>query len=191
LKSFWVLNNMFDIKTCKIKGCLELQPKVFADNRGKFVKVFHEQAFANLGLETNFVEEYYSVSNKHVIRGLHFQLPPMDHVKMVYCVQGEAMDVVVDLRLNSPTYGQHVSFKLSSSKANSIYIPKGLAHGFCALSENTIMVYNVSTVYSPEHDAGISWDSVGIEWPTQEANLSQRDLSFCTLTEFNSPFKYE
>ena len=164
---------MFDIKTCKIKGCLELQPKVFADNRGKFVKVFHEQAFANLGLETNFVEEYYSVSNKHVIRGLHFQLPPMD------------------LRLNSPTYGQHVSFKLSSSKANSIYIPKGLAHGFCALSENTIMVYNVSTVYSPEHDAGISWDSVGIEWPTQEANLSQRDLSFCTLTEFNSPFKYE
>ena len=112
---------MFDIKTCKIQGCLELQPKIFADNRGKFVKVFHEQAFGNLGLETNFVEEYYSISNKNVIRGLHFQLPPMDHVKMVYCVQGEVMDVVVDLRVDSPTYGQHVTFELSSTKANSIY----------------------------------------------------------------------
>ncbi len=179
---------MFDIKTCKIQGCLELQPKVFADNRGKFVKVFHEQAFANLGLETHFVEEYYSISNKNVIRGLHFQLPPMDHVKMVYCVQGEVMDVVVDLRIDSPTYGQHVTFELSSTKANSIYIPKGMAHGFCALSENAIMVYKVSTVYSPDQDAGISWDSVDIKWPTKDICISDRDKSFEPLENFKSPF---
>lgn len=180
---------MFDLKPSNISGCFELQPKVFEDTRGRFVKVFHEQAFAEKDLETRFSEEYYSTSNKNVIRGMHFQLPPRDHVKVVYCVQGEVMDVVVDLRVGSLTYGHHVTFELSSRKANSIYIPKGMAHGFCALSDNAIMVYKVSTVYSPGHDAGISWDSVGIEWPTKEANLSQRDLSFPSLAEFNSPFK--
>jgi dTDP-4-dehydrorhamnose 3,5-epimerase len=180
---------MFDLKPSNISGCFELQPKVFEDTRGRFVKVYHDLAFVEKGLETHFAEEYYSISNKNVIRGMHFQLPPRDHVKVVYCVQGEVMDVVLDLRVGSLTYGQHVTFELSSRKANSIYIPKGMAHGFCALSDNAIMIYKVSTVYSPGHDAGISWDSVGIEWPTKEANLSQRDLGFPSLAEFNSPFK--
>ncbi len=182
---------MFDITKSKIPGCLELQPKILEDARGRFVKVFHEQAFAEHGLETKFAEEYYSISSKNVIRGLHFQLPPMDHVKMVYCVEGEVIDVVVDLRVGSPAYGQHAIFELSAQKANSVYIPKGLAHGFCVLSEEAIMVYKVGTVYSPKHDAGISWDSVGIVWPTSEANLSLRDKNFPTLAQFDSPFIYE
>ena len=180
---------MFALKESVIQGCFELQPKVLDDNRGKFVKVFHKSEIAALGLETDFVEEYYSVSHKNVVRGLHFQRPPMDHIKMVYCVQGQVMDVVVDLRVGSLTYGQHVVFELSAVKANCIYIPKGTAHGFCALSENTVMVYKVSTVYSPEYDAGILWDSLGIAWPTNEPIMSARDRSFPTFTQFESPFQ--
>lgn len=182
---------MFDLKQSKISGCFELQPKVFEDARGRFVKVFHEQAFADKGLETAYAEEYYSVSYGNVVRGMHFQLPPMDHVKMVYCVEGEVLDAVVDLRVGSPTYGQFELFELGSAKANTIYIPKGMAHGFCALSERAIMVYKVGTVYSPTHDTGIRWDSVGIPWPTAEAVLSDRDSSFPPFEDFISPFRYE
>lgn len=182
---------MFEIKPSKLAGCYELQPKVFEDERGRFVKIFHEQVFAEKGLETGFAEEYYSVSCKNVIRGMHFQLPPMDHVKLVYCVQGEVMDVVVDLRVGSPTYGQYAVFELSAIKANSIYIPKGMAHGFCAQSDQAIMVYKVSTIYSPAHDAGVLWNSVGIPWPTAKAILSGRDQSFPPIDKFVSPFRYE
>lgn len=181
---------MFELTSSKLSGCFELQPKVFDDARGRFVKVFHEHTFAAHGLETNFAEEYYSISHKNVVRGMHFQLPPMDHVKVVYCVQGEVMDVVVDLRLGSPTYGQHAVFELSSTKANSVYIPKGMAHGFCARSDHTIMVYKVSTIYAPSQDAGILWNSLGVTWPIADANLSVRDQGFPTLAEFESPFHY-
>lgn len=179
---------MFDLKPSRIAGCFELQPKVFEDNRGRFVKVFHEQTFLELGLETAFAEEYYSVSYKNVIRGMHFQLPPMDHVKMVYCVKGEVMDAVVDLRLSSPTYGQYQLFELSAAKANSIYIPKGIAHGFCVRSGQAIMVYKVSMIYSPEHDAGVLWNSVSIPWPSEQPCISDRDKSFPALADFVSPF---
>lgn len=182
---------MFELKPSRITGCFELQPKVLEDARGRFVKVFHEHAFAAHGLETNFAEEYYSVSHKNVIRGMHFQSPPMDHVKMVYCVQGEVLDVVLDLRLDSPTYGQYDLFELSAAKANSIYIPKGMAHGFCVLSEQAIMVYKVGMVYSPQHDAGVLWDSAGILWPIQKPILSVRDMSFTKFDDFLSPFNYE
>jgi dTDP-4-dehydrorhamnose 3,5-epimerase len=182
---------MFDLMPSKLAGCFELQPKVFEDARGRFVKVFHEHAFAARGLETSFTEEYYSVSHKSVIRGLHFQLPPMDHVKMVYCVKGEVLDAVVDLRVGSPTYGQHAVFQLSAAKANSIYIPKGMAHGFCALSDQSIMVYKTSTSYSAAHDAGVLWDSAGIPWPTTRMIISARDESFVPLDKFASPFRYE
>ena len=161
---------------------------MFEDVRGRFVKVFHEQEFMAQGLEHNFAEEYYSVSYKSVIRGLHFQMPPMDHVKMVYCVEGEVMDVVVDLRVGSPTYGQYALFDLSAAKSNSIYIPKGMAHGFCALSDRAIMVYKVSSIYSPEHDAGVLWNSVGIPWPLEQPCISDRDQNLPALLDFESPF---
>lgn len=182
---------MFKIEPSKIPGCYKFSPKITGDARGRFVKIFHEPSYAAMGLETNFIEEYYSVSHKNVIRGLHFQVPPMDHVKMVYCIEGNALDVVLDLRVGSPTYGHFEMFELSAVNASSLYIPKGMAHGFCALSENTIMVYKVSTVYSPAHDTGILWNSVGIPWPTTEAVLSVRDHGFPTLKQFKSPFRYE
>ncbi|MEI7516089.1 MAG: dTDP-4-dehydrorhamnose 3,5-epimerase [Betaproteobacteria bacterium] len=179
---------MFNFIPSKLAGCYEVQPKVIEDARGRFVKVFHAPAFAAAGLVSDFAEEYYSTSHQNVIRGMHFQLPPMDHVKMVYCIEGEVLDVVLDLRLGSPTYGQFDLFTLSATRANSVYIPKGMAHGFCALSEKVVMVYKVSTVYSPGHDAGVLWNSMSIPWPTEKPLLSERDTGFPTLEAFHSPF---
>lgn len=176
----------------KIPGCYEIKPHIHRDQRGSFVKTFHAPTFKQLCLCTDFVEEYYSVSEKGVIRGMHFQLPPDEHVKLVYCTSGIVMDVVVDLRKNSPTYGQHDVFELSADRANMVYIPKGMAHGFCVLSNEATMIYKVSTVYIPASDNGIHWDSAGIAWP-KSVNLellSDRDKSFVSLQEFDSPFKY-
>lgn len=181
---------MFDVRSTEIPGCYEIQPRVLEDARGRFVKVFHRNAFAEHGLEVDFAEEYYSVSGQGVIRGMHFQTPPTDHVKIVYCVQGEAFDVVVDLRLGSPSYGKAATISLSADKGNYLYIPKGLAHGFCATSESATLVYKVSTIYSPEHDTGILWNSIGVAWPTRVPVLSIRDCGFVPFSEFKSPFIY-
>jgi dTDP-4-dehydrorhamnose 3,5-epimerase len=182
---------MFEKKPTPIPGCFEIQPRVFDDERGRFVKVFHEDAFRQLDLHTDFAEEYYSVSRRGVIRGLHFQTPPMDHVKLVYCTHGEVLDVVLDLRVGSPTFGQVATFTLSASKGNYVYLPKGLAHGFCVLSETATLVYKVSTVYAAEHDSGVLWNSIDLDWPTHNPILSERDRSFKPFSEFDSPFVYE
>jgi dTDP-4-dehydrorhamnose 3,5-epimerase len=177
-----------EIKETTIKGCVELLPKQFNDSRGKFVKTFHEQTFEELHLTTHFAEEYYSVSYNNVLRGLHFQTPPSDHIKVVYCLDGEVMDVVVDLRKGSPTYGKHDIIGLSSKKANMLYIPSGMAHGFYTISEKAVMLYKVTTVYDHANDTGIRWDSCGIAWPSKEPVISERDSKFISFNEFNSPF---
>jgi len=182
---------MFSLRETKLPGCFEVQPRIFDDDRGRFVKVFHQDEFLRLGLETNFKEEYYSHSRKGVIRGMHFQLPPSDHVKLVYCVQGDVQDVVLDLRKGSPTYGLADTIKLTAEQGNYLYIPKGLAHGFCTTSAVATLVYKVSTVYDLQHDSGVLWDSFGVEWPTLEPVISSRDTSFKSLSEFASPFLYE
>jgi dTDP-4-dehydrorhamnose 3,5-epimerase len=182
---------MFELSPCRIPGCYEVQPRAVDDLRGRFVKVFHIEAFAELGLEARFAEDYYSISRKGVIRGMHFQTPPADHVKMVYCVQGEVFDVVLDLRVGSPTYGQVASFQLTAEKANLIYVPRGLAHGFCAVSDVATLIYKVSTLYSPEHDSGVLWSSIGIDWPPGSPVLSGRDQSLRPFSEFKSPFVYD
>ena len=179
---------MFKIKRSKIDGCCELTPNIFEDNRGSFVKVFHDEAFADLGLENKFAEEYYSKSFKGVIRGLHFQVPPEDHVKLVYCISGSVFDVVVDLRVGSPTFGQYDTFNLCADDANMVYIPKGMAHGFCSLSESSTLVYKTSTTYNPTCDSGILWNSVDIDWPDKDPVLSNRDKNFCDFKSFKSPF---
>ncbi|MEI2418849.1 dTDP-4-dehydrorhamnose 3,5-epimerase [Arthrospira platensis SPKY2] len=174
----------------KLSGCYLVQPKVFRDERGSFVKTFHQKIFNDHKLETKFVEEYYSVSNQNVLRGLHFQLPPHDHTKLVYCLFGKVLDAVVDLRVGSPTYGQWEMFELSEENAYVVYMPPGFAHGFCTTSERAIMIYNVSTVYASEHDTGIRWDSVGISWPAANLVISERDRGFLAFSEFESPFVY-
>lgn len=181
---------MYIKKTTSLAGCFELLPRVLEDDRGRFVKPFHAQAFEQLGLESGFVEDFYTVSHQHVVRGLHFQKPPADHVKLVYCVQGEVLDAVVDLRVGSPTYGQHALFQLSAHTANSVYIPKGMAHGFCALSAQATLAYKVSTVHSVQHDSGILWSSANIPWPVNQPRVSERDRNLCPLDQFESPFQY-
>ncbi len=172
----------------KISGCFELQPKIFKDKRGLFVKVFHDTLFNELGLCVNFKEEFYSISKKNVLRGMHFQLPPNDHEKLVYCTSGSVIDVVLDLRCSSPTYGEFMQFTLSSEKRNSIYIPKGLAHGYYVTSNDATIVYKASSIHSIESDSGVKWNSFGMAWPSTKIIISDRDQSFETLDSFKSPF---
>lgn len=179
---------LFELIETPLEGCFEIQPIVRGDRRGSFVKTFHFNAFVELGLETDFKEEFYSTSIKNVLRGMHFQTPPADHVKLVYCIEGAVKDVVVDLRKNSSTFGKHCAFELTSEKANMLYIPKGFAHGFLTLSERAIMLYNLTTVYSPENDKGILWNSCEIDWQCDAPILSDRDKLHPPLSEFNSPF---
>lgn len=186
-----ITDEMFKLITTAIPGCVELQPRVHEDPRGRFVKTYHNRAFASLGLETELAEEYYSVSHRGVIRGLHFQVPPMDHAKIVYCVSGRVQDAVLDLRAGSPVYGHYALLELSASSGNILYVPRGVAHGFCVLSDTATLVYNVSSVYSPEHDGGIRWNSAGIPWAEANPSLSERDRAFPLFESFVSPFLFE
>ncbi len=182
---------MFDIVETIIPGCRQLLPAVRGDARGRFVKVFHEEAFAAAGLATDFAEQYSSRSRRGVLRGLHFQEPPFDHDKLVFCVFGTVLDVAVDLRLGSPAYGRHVMLELSAEAGNIMFVPRGLAHGVLALSEGAIIVNNTTTVYAPEADAGIAWNSAGIDWPEKSPILSQKDADLPSLSAYQSPFRFE
>lgn len=179
------------VKNTKLKDCFEIIPNTFTDERGIFIKTFHYDSFKENGLETNFVEQYYSVSHQGVLRGLHFQNPPKHHVKLVFCLSGQVIDAVVDLRIGSPTYGQFEMFDLSAEKKNMIYIPAGMAHGFYVISKSAIVVNNLSTVYSAEHDAGIKWNSVGIPWPDSSPILSQKDRKLPPISGFPNQFLYK
>lgn len=174
-----------------LPGCYEIKTNIFRDTRGVFVKTYHDAIFTELGLRTDWREEYYSVSKRGVIRGMHFQHPPMQHAKMVYCLQGTVQDVILDLRIGSPSYRKCVSTELSAEKGNIVYIPEGIAHGFCALTEHAIMQYKVTSTYSPQHDAGILWSSIPIAWQCTNPSVSDRDSNFIGLQDFQSPFKYE
>jgi dTDP-4-dehydrorhamnose 3,5-epimerase len=179
-----------DIQNTSIPGCFKLVPKVFEDERGSFTKTFHQQVFEQHCLEIHYAEEYFSLSKQGVIRGMHFQLPPKECVKMVYCISGEVMDVVLDLRIGSPTYGKHEIFNLNDRLANILYIPIGLAHGFYTKSKTATMMYKVSKSYSLACDAGIHWNSAKIPWLTQTPIISKRDSEFISLDNFQSPFIY-
>ena len=171
-----------------IPGCFVLEPLIYEDVRGRLVKIFHKDSYLDLGLETNFTEEYYSVSNKNILRGLHFQLPPHDHVKCVTCLLGKIFDVVVDLRTDSPTYKQYFSIELDAEKGNMLYIPKGFAHGFQVISKTAIFLNRTTTVYHPQSEFGIRWDTCGINWPNMNPILSEKDKQLGALNNFKSPF---
>ncbi len=179
---------LFEKIPTPLEGCFEIQAVVRGDNRGSFIKTFHAEAFRELNLATDFKEEYYSTSTKNVLRGLHFQIPPAAHDKFVYCVEGEVMDVALDLRKNSATYGKYCSCRLIGGKGNAIYLPVGFAHGFLTLSERAIIVCKTTTVYSPENDKGVLWSSCGIDWKCAAPILSERDTKHPALADFDSPF---
>ena len=173
-----------------ILGCYQIFPEVKKDIRGIFVKTFHKELFEKFGLVTKFSEEYYSVSHKGVLRGMHFQTPPHEHFKLVYCLAGKVMDAIVDLRVGSPTYKTFATFEISAEQGNLLYIAPGIAHGFYALTDDAIMQYKVSKVYAPEHDSGIRWNSTGINWPNFAPIISDRDSMFPNLADFQSPFRF-
>lgn len=183
-------NLMIDFKKTNIAGCFELQPTLIRDSRGGFIKTFHNDIFSELCLETSFKEEYYSISKFGVIRGMHFQLPPHAHTKIVYCISGKVLDVLLDLRKGSPSYKKTISVELSATSFNGIYIPVGVAHGFLSLSDNTILAYKVSTVYNPNFDSGILWNSFGFNWPNLDLIISTRDKNLVNLSSFESPFQF-
>jgi len=159
------------------------------DERGSFIKTFHDDSFKQHGIDFTMAESFYSTSAKGVIRGMHFQLPPHDHDKIVYCTTGVVLDVVLDLRKDQSTFGQYVLLELHADNPKAVFIPKGLAHGFAGLSdEPSTLVYNTGTVHNSDADAGVRWDSFGFSWPIEEAVISERDRSFPALEQFESPF---
>jgi dTDP-4-dehydrorhamnose 3,5-epimerase len=176
------------LKESKIQGCYEILPNIFNDDRGKFVKTIYEPFFKENSLEIDYPEVFYSISKKNVLRGLHFQTPPKEQTKLIFCPDGAVIDVVVDLRKGSPTYGQFDIFSLTSELGNSIYIPSGLAHGFYVQSEYAIVVYNATNEFSPQHDSGIRWDSLSVPWPNKNPIISNKDLQLVSFIDFKSPF---
>jgi dTDP-4-dehydrorhamnose 3,5-epimerase len=174
----------------EIPGLVRFVLERKTDARGSFVKTFHRGEMAKHGVALELAESYHSMSQRNVIRGMHFQLPPHDHDKVVYCTGAAVQDVVIDLRRGSPTFRKHLSFVLRAD-ADLLFIPRGCAHGFLALDDGAALTYLVSSVYAPEHDTGIRWDSAGIAWELaegEEAILSPRDRAFPTLSSFETPF---
>lgn len=179
-----------NIESTALEGVYIINNFVAQDERGTFVKTYNKQNFENDGLHFEIRESYFSISQKDVIRGMHFQLPPNDHEKLVYVPVGSILDVVVDLRKNSLTYKKFISIELSAANKKSIFIPKGLAHGFKSMEDNTITVYNVGTEYDSTSDQGIQFDSFGFDWKVDAVIMSARDKQFMTLDRFceNNPF---
>lgn len=184
------------IKT-NIEGILILEPKVFNDARGYFFESFSQREFDEkvapiLGHTIRFVQDNESMSSYGVMRGLHFQRPPFTQSKLVRCVKGAVLDVAVDIRKGSPTFGQHVAVELTEDNHRQFFISKGFAHGFAVLSETAVFQYKCDEFYHPEADGGISImdQSLGINWkiPTDQALLSEKDTKHKMLVNFNSPF---
>lgn len=170
-----------------LPGTWHVTLKRFGDLRGSFVKTYLSSAFEEKGLSFLPREEFYSFSHRDVIRGMHFQLPPHDHVKLVYCPMGAVLDVLVDLR-SGLGQGRVASVQLCGDEPSLLMIPKGIAHGFRALSDNSLMVYKTSTEHSPSHDAGVRWDSIGFDWGVDAPVVSARDAAHAALADFASPF---
>ena len=165
-----------------------IEQTVTKDKRGYFVKNFQRSLFEQRDLECDFKESYYTQSHEHVIRGMHFQTPPHDHAKLITVISGSIVDVILDIRKSSETYGQNFEIELSGVNKKSLYIPRGCAHGFGVLSKEAIIYYQVTSEHNPEHDKGIRFDSFGFSWPISNPVLSERDYTFPAFNNFESPF---
>lgn len=179
---------MWQVDELSLADARLLTLPVFPDDRGLFVKTFHDTTLKGSGIDFILRESYFSASQKDVIRGMHFQTPPHQHSKIVFCPYGAILDVIIDLRKGSPTYGQYETQELSATNHKAFFIPEGFAHGFRSLTDGAITYYLVSSEYSKDHDTGIRYDSFGFDWETPHPVLSTRDLSFTALRDFSSPF---
>ena len=181
------------IKT-DIEGVVIIEPRVFKDARGYFFESFSQREFEEKVRKINFVQDNESMSSYGVMRGLHFQRPPFTQSKLVRCVKGAVLDVAVDIRKGSPTYGKHVAVELTEENHRMIFIPRGFAHGFAVLSETAVFQYKCDNFYAPLADDGLSImdGDLGIDWmiPTENAILSEKDTKHALLKDFDSPFDY-
>ena len=182
------------IKTA-IDGVVIIEPKVFKDQRGYFFESFSQREFEAKVRKINFVQDNESMSSYGVMRGLHFQRPPYTQSKLVRCVKGKVLDVAVDIRKGSPTYGQHVAVELSEDNHRQFFVPRGFAHGFAVLTDTAVFQYKCDNFYAPQADGGISIkdESLGIDWkiPTDMAILSEKDTLHSCLKDFDSTFSYD
>ena len=178
----------------KLKGVYEIQLSPKEDNRGFFMRTYDDNIFKEANLPQNWVQENHSLSiKKGTIRGLHFQFPPNTETKFVRLVSGRLLDVYVDLRKDSPTFGQWGSTELSAEKKNALIIPKGFAHGICTLTDNCEMLYKVDAHYAPNNEYNIIWNDpeIGIEWPiSYPTEISERDKNATSFNEFKTKFGY-
>jgi len=178
----------FEFEKTSIKGIILVKPKVFLDDRGFFLESYEKNSFEKAGIKGEFIQENHSKSEKGVIRGIHFQKGKYAQAKLVRCVKGKLLDVAVDLRKNSPTFGNHYSTILSNENKYLVYIPRGFGHAFATLEDNTEMIYNVDNDYSPENEGGIIWNDsyLNIKWPFNNPILSEKDKKWGSLEEFLS-----
>ncbi|GGH20633.1 dTDP-4-dehydrorhamnose 3,5-epimerase [Mucilaginibacter phyllosphaerae] len=178
-----------------IPGVLLFEPKVFTDDRGYFFESYSKKAFTDAGITADFVQDNQSLSQKNTIRGLHAQAPPHAQGKLVRVIQGAVLDVAVDIRKGSPTYGRHVAYELSAHNKLQLWVPPGCAHGFLTLQDDTIFVYKVSGgLYNKASEIGLAWNDpeIAIGWGVaeQDAILSAKDQVLPGIKNFNSPFTY-
>lgn len=179
------------VEQTEIKGLLVMTPRVFPDDRGSFFESFNQQLFENaVGREVTFVQDNESVSQKGVLRGLHFQVPPKGQGKLVRVIHGSVLDVAVDLRSDSPTFKQHIKILLSAENKRQLWIPPGFAHGFLSLEEETVFAYKCTEYYSPQHERTILWNDpiLDIDWKIRNPIVSPKDSDSTYFSTFNSPF---
>jgi dTDP-4-dehydrorhamnose 3,5-epimerase len=176
-----------------IEGIVIIEPKVFGDERGYFLETYNEKKFEESIGKISFVQDNESKSSKGVLRGLHFQKPPFVQAKLVRCLEGKVLDVAVDIREGSNTYGQHVAVELSGENKRQLFVPRGFAHGFLVLTDTATFAYKVDNTYAPEFDAGIRWNDkeLNIQWSMEDSEVlvSAKDAELPFLSEFESPFK--
>nr|RAV93310.1 dTDP-4-dehydrorhamnose 3,5-epimerase [Aerococcus mictus] len=186
---------MLDVTGTAIDGVKVLRPRRFGDNRGLFFESYNAERWRGAGIDITFVQDNDSYSkDKGTVRGLHFQTPPFAQSKLVRVIRGAVLDVVVDIRKGSPTYGRHVAVELSAEGGDQLFVPRGFAHGFCTLEPETYVIYKVDAHYSPAHDAGIQWNdpAPGIDWPVkpEAAILTAKDLVHPPFADIVSPFEF-
>jgi dTDP-4-dehydrorhamnose 3,5-epimerase len=171
-----------------------IEPSEFGDNRGYFLESFNLEKFEENVCKIKFVQDNESKSSKGVLRGLHFQKPPFNQAKLVRCIEGRVMDVAVDIRKGSPTYGQHVAVELTGENKRQLFVPRGFAHGFSVLSDTAVFAYKVDNIYAPETDSGIRYDDkeLNIDWGLNKAEvqLSVKDKNLSFFKDLDSPFNF-
>jgi len=182
----------FDFRPLTLSGVVLIEPKVFKDGRGRFLETYKHSDFARAGITGHFVQDNFSASAAGVLRGLHYQKQPKAQGKLVRCMKGRILDVAVDIRKGSPTYGRWLTEELSEENNRMLYIPPGFAHGFLTMSDAAEMLYKCTDEYAPDLDRGIIWNDpdLGIAWPVREPLLSEKDAALPVLRAADNDFRY-